>query len=216
MAQPCQTFRSPPPFLRGPLRRALHFALDQILHTPAAETEHGNFKFSCPACCSTSRAGPSKIPKAQLLSRFTAFFSGHWGQLLQACHANQPCPQQLPETTTAPQGPSSNQRAQLAAQLTRLGELSRARQALLADPLAPGNATTLEQFTDPAARPLQPYQPIHSNILTWAPQSPCHLPSTLLTTNLRRARRGTAPGPNGLTARLPKSCWTSQQQSQLS
>ena len=89
-------------------------------------------------------------------------------------------------------------------QLTRLGELARARQALMADPLAPGTTNTLSQLTDPAARPQQPYEPVPPALLTWVPASPIQLPPALLTTNLRRARRGTTPGPSSLTADIAK------------
>ena len=132
------------------------------------------------------------------MARFHLFFSGEWDQLLQDSESTT-------QATPPAQAPASSteNRAQRAIHLTRLGELSRARQALLSQPLAPGTQNTLQQLTNPEARPQQPYAPIGPAILQWRPANPVQVPPHLFTTNLRRARRG-APGPSGLTAEIAK------------
>ena len=84
-------------------------------------------------------------------------------------------------------------------QLVHLGELSAARQALTAGPLAPGTAETLQELRDPTRRPNEPYAPLHPSLSEFQPDQPIHLPDDLILMNLRRARKGAAPGPSGLT-----------------
>ncbi|CAE7358847.1 unnamed protein product, partial [Symbiodinium sp. CCMP2456] len=95
-------------------------------------------------------------------------------------------------------------RADRAVHLAHLGELSAARRALLSEPLAPGNQNTLAQLRDPARRPNQPYAPLDPDLLSWSPEAPVTLPASALLTNLRRSRRGAAPGPTGLTADIAR------------
>ena len=193
LAQHCQTFRSPPSFLRGPMRRAMHFSLNQILQTPTSDAVQQERAWKLwmflPRMLLHKPPGTSKIPKPALLARFTAFFRGQWHDLIHNSLTSRQRPQPSDTTPPQPREPSTDQRAQRAVQLTRLGELSRARQALLADPPAPGTMNTLQQLTDPTARPQQPYQPIPHNILTWEPDTPLQLPAALLATNLRRGDR---------------------------
>ena len=86
-----------------------------------------------------------------------------------------------------------------ARQLVHLGELSAARQALTAGPLAPGTAETLQELRDPTRRPNEPYAPLHPSLSEFQPDQPVHLADDLILMNLRRARKGAAPGPSGLT-----------------
>ena len=79
-----------------------------------------------------------------------------------------------------------------------MGELSAARQALLSEPLAPGAPASLEELRNPARRPHQPYQPVSQEVANFHPNHPVHIPRAILTSNLRRARKGAAPGPSGL------------------
>ena len=97
--------------------------------------------------------------------------------------------------------PGAEQRADRAVHLARLGELSAARRALLSEPLALGDQATLQQLRDPDRRPSQPYAPLDPDLLSWPPVA---LPAPALLTNLRRSRRGAAPGPSGLTADIAR------------
>ena len=73
---------------------------------------------------------------------------------------------------------------------------------MLASPLAPGNDATLAELRDPARRPTEPYAPLEPSVLDWSPPSPVALAPHLLLANLRRSRRGAAPGPSGHTAEI--------------
>ena len=88
---------------------------------------------------------------------------------------------------TSPETPDREQRTRRARQLVHQGELSAARQALTAGPLAPSTDATLQELRDPARPPPHPHQ---------------EFPQHLLLTNLRKARKGAAPGPSGFTAEI--------------
>ena len=94
----------------------------------------------------------------------------------------------------------TTQQARRARDLVHLGELSAARQALLSGPLAPGTPNTLAELRNPARRPPQPYDPIPPEVAEFQPEEPTDLPGELLVSNLRRARKGSAPGPTGFTS----------------
>ncbi|CAJ1456802.1 unnamed protein product, partial [Effrenium voratum] len=51
----------------------------------------------------------------------------------------------------------------------RPGNPEMMQQALMADPLAPGDADTLQRLTDPTSRPNQQYEPIPQGLSDWAP-----------------------------------------------
>ena len=54
------------------------------------------------------------------------------------------------------------------------------------------------------ARPQHPRHPLGSDILNFTPDTPLQLPLQFILHNLARARKGTAPGPSGLTAEIAK------------
>ena len=112
------------------------------------------------------------------------------------CQGASPGPSHHPQQ---PPDPSLERQATRARQLVHLGELSAARQALTAGPLAPGTAETLQELRNPTRRPNEPYAPSHPSLSEFQPDQPVHLPDDLILMNLRRARKGAAPGPSGLT-----------------
>ena len=141
-------------------------------------------------------AAAARVAKPELRARFDKFFRGDWLALLQEAEASStPRPHPVDE-------PDVDARTSRAVHLAHLGELSAARQALLASPLAPGNDATLAELRDPARRPTEPYAPLESSVLNWSPPSPVALAPHLLLANLRRSRRGAAPGPSGHTAEI--------------
>ena len=104
---------------------------------------------------------------------------------------------------------SDARRRERARHLVQQGELSAARQALTAGPTAPGTAATLAQLQDPQRRPPDPYQQLPHDLLQYQPAAPLRLPGEKLITALRKSKKGSAPGPSGLTALKPhESCWT--------
>ena len=115
-------------------------------------------------------------------------------------------------TSTSPNSPS--RRAERAIQCVHLGELSAARQAIDAEPLESANQDTLRQLTDPSRRPVEPYGPLGSEILDFQPDAPVALDRTALLANLRRGRKGAAPGPTGLTAEMLRLVLDAEESSQ--
>jgi hypothetical protein len=107
----------------------------------------------------------------------------------------------LPDTSPAPSPASTqpDQQAHRACQLVHQGEMTAARQALTAQPLAPRNQSTLDELQDPRRRPASPYQAIDPDILQFHPANRLQLPAATIIRNLRKTRKAT-PGPSGLTA----------------
>ena len=102
--------------------------------------------------------------------------------------------------TVTPSAPDLERQVQRARHLVHVGELSAARQALTAGPTAPGTDSTLRELRDPARRPPEPYQPLHPEISQFQPDQPVELPAHTIIHNLRRSKKGAAPGPSGLTS----------------
>ena len=86
---------------------------------------------------------------------------------------------------------------------------SAARQALTASALAPGTDQTLQQLRDPVRCPTNQYPaPAETVQPTRIPHPDPDLPANQLLTNLRRARKGAAPGPSGPQQKPCDSCST--------
>jgi len=103
------------------------------------------------------------VPKPALRARFQQFFRGEWPALLVAADAATPA-----QTSATPPQPRQDARADRAVRLAHLGELSGARQALLAEPLAAGDDTTLQHLRDPARRTaVEPCEPLDPDLLAW-------------------------------------------------
>ena len=79
-----------------------------------------------------------------------------------------------------------------------MGELSAARQVLEGAPVAPGTHATLRALTDPERRPALPREPLRAEIANLQPSVPFQLDTDLFLVNLRKSRRGAAPGPSGM------------------
>ena len=90
-------------------------------------------------------------------------------------------------------------RAERAESLVLMGEVSAGRQALEGAPLAPGTQLTLDQLRDPVRRPTVPNAPLLQPILQHQAERPFALDKELFLKNLKRARRGAAAGPSGVT-----------------
>ena len=197
LLQPCSLFRSPPPFCKPQLRRALKLALKLVRDASTADAPDAPASLAAvrawklflflPRLLLFRPAGAMRVPKPQLLARFSAFERGDWSALLHKALAEATAVGLSPATPTD----SIDRRAQRATRLARLGELSAARQALTAEPLAPANAETLTALTDPQRRPPQPYGEIPENVISFVPEVPVAF---------RRARKAAAPGPSGYTA----------------
>ena len=200
LSHPCSSVRSPPHFLKGTLRKACHGGV--------GSERAWKLWLLLPRLLLFRPAGGAPVPKQDFLARFDAFFRGEWQLLVNVSGSfpdeNQTGPAEAPPRSHSPRVPADDatRRAERAVRLARLGELSSARQALLSEPLAPGDAATLQQLTDPRSRPDQAYQPIAPDLLAWNPDSPAELLPDQFFANLRRSRKGAAPGPSGLTGEI--------------
>ena len=146
LLQPCSLFRNPLPFCKPQLRRALQLSLKLIRDASSADAPDAPESLAAcrawklflflPRLLLFRPAGAVRVPKPELLARFSAFSRGEWSTLLHKALA------EAAAVGLSPVGPadSPDSRAQRATRLARLGELSAARQALTAEPLAPANA----------------------------------------------------------------------------
>ncbi|CAE7602204.1 unnamed protein product, partial [Symbiodinium pilosum] len=104
------------------------------------------------------------VGRATLLRRIELFESGQWEQLLREAHAG----------AAAAGGRDVSRRADEAVleevcERMRQGQLSRARQALTAASLAPGDAHTLQALSDPTRRPPHRRREIPAEVLDHEP-----------------------------------------------
>ena len=90
-------------------------------------------------------------------------------------------------------------RVSRALSLVRVGELSAARQALEGAPVAPGTMATLRALTDPERRPPLPREGLSRAVAETQPLEQFELNSDEFLVCLRKARRGAAAGPSGMT-----------------
>ena len=96
-------------------------------------------------------------------------------------------------------GSDQDRKAARAESLVMVGELSSARQVLESADSAPDNLNTLRALTTPEKRPPLHRDPPPRELLAWMPDSPFQLDEDKLAQNIRKARRGAAPGPSGMT-----------------
>ena len=192
-------FAAPPPFLRGRIRAALHFSLEQILaaQSDTETTRAWALRLLLPRMLLQRPPGIRTLPKNEWRARITAFEEGNGQTLLQA--AANAHPLRAPPVSQSAEEPPER-RARRARHLVHQGELSAARQALTAGPTAPGTPATLTQLQDPQRRPQEPYNTPEPQQGEQQPPSPFQLPAAKLLTALRKSRKGAAPGPSGLTA----------------
>ena len=206
-------FQSPPSFLKGRFRQALTFALEAILqaHTPEQSVRAWKLWMLLPRMLLHRPPGTRTLSKADWRERIAKFQQDEWTLLLRqgGVHTDtdpalRPQDPQNTEVVGAetPHQPTQEQRTRRARQLTHQGELSAARQALTTGPLAPHTQATLQELRDPRRRPQEPYQAFPDAIREFQPAHPPNLPATQLLTNLRRARKGAAPGPSGYTSEV--------------
>ena len=158
--------------------------------------------------------GTRTLSKSDWRARIAHFQQNEWTLLLRqgGVHTDTEPGPSLPEppnTEVPPPAvqqhgpePTVEQRGRRARQLTHQGELSAARQALTTGPLAPHTQATLQELRDPSRRPPEPYQDFPAPVQEFQPAHPPNLPATQLLTNLRRARKGAAPGPSGYTSEV--------------
>ena len=202
LKQRVYTLQSPPRQLKGLLRNAFRVGLETIRDAPSSEEASDGWKLFllAPRMLLYRSPGEQRVPPEELRRRERAFQGGHWRELLQ---------QAAGAAATAPSAAQRGRRQRTegeaeadlqrrAAALAHFGELSAAAKALTALPLAPTNQDTLRQLRDPVRRPPEPQIPINPE-LGLGRLGTIELSSVRLIANVRRSRKGAAPGPSGCT-----------------
>ena len=169
--------------LRGPFRHALSTSLGFIFAAHTDADQQRAWKLWClPGMLLHRQVGSRTLHKPIWRDRFAKFQDGQW-QWTQLVHEARDSSAAAPAPPASQ--PSNEQRTTRARNLVHLGDLTAARQALLATPLAPGTSATLEQLRDPTRRPATPYQSMPAGISTFEPEQPLRLPRDLVIANLR-------------------------------
>ena len=156
------TLQSAPPQIRGALRQALRAGLELVRDAPEQDTGWKLFLLA-PRMLLFRERGQARVSPQELAKRVELLSQDRWDELLcQAAQAAQAAPRQQhsrapPQTRSG--GPATaadleaQRRAERAVALVHLGELSAARAALDATPLAPATNETLAVLRDPTNRP---------------------------------------------------------------
>ena len=121
----------------------------------------------------------------ELNDRAARFFAGDWLALLEDAREAAPPPRRA--TPPLPDAADQHQRRAKACSQVKLGEVSRARQALLAATLAPGTEDTYDQLTDPDLRPPHPLTEVEPDVVRYLPPHPLDLSRDKLLQALRTA-----------------------------
>ena len=135
-----------------------------------------------------------KAGKAVYDRRFELFFKGQWTTLLEESRTS--CGGSGPSRKAKTEEEELQRTLLEACKLVRLGELSRARQALLAAKLAPGDKETLAKLTNPERRPPRPLD-LPEEVRSFQPAEHVKLDKRLFLENVRRAPRGSSASLSG-------------------
>ena len=193
--------RTVPLFLRGAFSAALRLALQQIInggaaHDPVLTSRAWKLFMLVPRLLLFRHQRGRYVPNEQLQDRFRQFERGEWLQLLRMSQ-DVSAKSQSRSFRSRRREREDEARAARALSLV-MGELSAARQALEGGPMAPGTHTTLRALTDPERRPAFPREPLSAEVAHMQPAVPFQLDTDLFLVNLRKSRKGAAPGPSGM------------------
>ena len=191
--------RSPPRFLNGGYRAALRLALQEIANGVDRNDEISQCRgwklfLLLPRLLLSRPPRGGLIPKQQLVNRVQRILSWRMGPVVVP----------VGRVGRGSNGGAEHKQTlwnveQRAESLVLMGEVSAGRHALEGAPLAPGTQRTLDQLRDPVKRPTVPYAPLPEPMLHHQAERPFELDKTLFLKNLKRARRGAAAGPSGVT-----------------
>ena len=194
------TLQSPPRQVRGALRQAMRSALELVhaAQDPASVEDGWKLFLLAPRMLLHRKRGQSHVPPAELARRAELLGSRRWCQLLdEAAHAADAHPERpanpRSRRTRAEPEDDAQRRADRAVALAHLGELSAARTALEAAPLAPSTDETIAALRDPTKRPQTRQVPLPDWLSNFQPEGGCTpLDLNKFCGNLRGARRGAA------------------------
>ena len=196
-----------PVMLRGVFRSAMKLALQEILDGTEAEshvraTRGWKLFLLLPRMLLFRPARGGLVPRKQLEARFKSFHDGRWIQLLNegAVSSEKSHTQSARRRRRAQDDDDEAKRAARALSLEQVGDLSAARQALKGASMAPRTSATLRALSDPERRPPVPREGLSREVQQAEPAEQFELEPVESLTCLRKARRGAAPGPSGMTS----------------
>ena len=138
--------------------------------------------------------GRGRMGKSELMmKRFDSFAAGKWDELLKEAETET----SHSSTAGVPREMSIEQRAKMACQKTRMGEISWARQCLTGATLAPRTEETFQNLQN--RRPQEVVRPLAPEVLEFMPDRPVRLDRSLFLASLKSANRGSSPGTGGCT-----------------
>ena len=192
--------QSVPKFLKGPFRRALRVALEQILQgartNDTVRQEQGWKLFLLLPRMLLHRPGRrGLVSRAKLLARFESFVVGEWTSLIKAS-ALSSHRADVARNRRRRTDKDLKHRLSRAQSLVHMGELSSARQALEGAELAPGTEGTLEVLRK---RATVPREELPRELVRHVPEVPFVMDDDRFNKNVRSAKRGAAAGPSGMT-----------------
>ena len=205
-AQRARVMQSVPWVIRGAFRTAVKVAMQEILAGTEANSEvrvarGWKLLLLLPRMILFRPPRGGNVSRQKLESRIVAFHEGRWMELLRdSTVAAETAHTQSVRRRRRQDHDEDARRAARAMTLTQMGELSAARQALEGAPVAPGTMSTLRALTDPEKRPPLPRAPLSPEVAEAQPVEAFELDSIEFLTCLRRARRGAAAGPSGMTS----------------
>ena len=177
-ARKAVVMKVPPRFLKGAYCAALRMAM--------IEVRHGRL---------------DRIVERQLRrERFVAFAKGRWMELWRECITNEEKTREIRSRRGRTQSDSLGKRGTRAQCLAFMGELSTARIALEGAPCAPGDEFTLRALQDERRRPREARTPLTEDVANFRPEEAPNLDRDFFLMTLRKARKGAAGGPSGMTA----------------
>ena len=198
--------RSVPIIVRGAYRMAMRIALQEVVtgrvQNSEARVSRGWKLFTLlPRLLLHRPPRGGLVPKRQLEERFRLFQQGEWGELLARSSSVDAQAHQLSSRRRRRQQQDNEERrCDRARSLVHMGELSAARRALEAAPVAPGTMATLRMLTDPERRPPVAREELCQEVADAIPDRAFDLDPAEFLVCLRTARRGAAAGPSGMTA----------------
>ena len=197
--------RSVPHILRGGFRLALRVAVQEILagvetNSEARAVRGWKLLLVLPRMLLWRPPRGGTVSRKKLEARIRQFQEGDWISLLRQSTVASEQGQNRAVRQRRRNQDEEAARAARALSLVQMGELSAGRQALEGASLAPGNLATLGVLTDPERRPPFPRRALSQEIRRTAPRDPFVLDPVELLICLRKARRGAAAGPSGMTS----------------
>ena len=169
-----------------------------VLATSFAKSGPGSFCSSSPGCSCAGPAEEAVFRGKELEQRLAFFNEGNWQELV-SCSIRMTDQSSQRLVRRGRRHNSDAVEAVRAVKLVQLGEVSTGRQALESARVAPGTLATLAELTNQQRRPPLPRDPLPADLANAMPESPFDLDFDRFANNIRSAKRGSAPGPSGMT-----------------